>query len=178
MSERTKMNFVREMGANKNGTDEWYTPKEAIEPLLKYLKPHSKILCPFDTKESEYYKVLTKAGHSVTCTHIVNGQDFFKINIKSHFDYIISNPSYSKRDMVLNKLYDLKIPFAMIMNVNGLFDSRKRIELAKNKGCQIMYLYPRTKFIDSEGKRNSPPFQSCYWCYKILPNDLMFSIGD
>ena len=28
-------------------SDEIYTPVYAVEPILKYLKPNSKILCPF-----------------------------------------------------------------------------------------------------------------------------------
>ena len=32
-----------------NPNDEFYTPNYAIEPLLKHLKPNSKIWCPFDT---------------------------------------------------------------------------------------------------------------------------------
>lgn len=31
--------------------DEWYTPREAVEPIIKYLKPNSTIWCPFDKRE-------------------------------------------------------------------------------------------------------------------------------
>ena len=30
--------------------DELYTPKEAVLPIIKYLKPNSLIWCPFDKK--------------------------------------------------------------------------------------------------------------------------------
>ena len=42
----------KEIQGDVNPNDEFYTPYYAIEPLLKYLKPNSKILCPFDTEES------------------------------------------------------------------------------------------------------------------------------
>lgn len=55
----------KEMQGNVNPNDEFYTPRYAIEPLLRYLKPKSKILCPFDTEESLYVKVLKGNGHYV-----------------------------------------------------------------------------------------------------------------
>ena len=50
--------------------DEYYTPVYAIKPIVKYLKPKSNIWCPFDTKESNYYKLLTSLGFNVFCSHI------------------------------------------------------------------------------------------------------------
>lgn len=42
----------------KSGNDEFFTPKYAVDPILKYLKPNSTIWCPFDKGFSEYVKVL------------------------------------------------------------------------------------------------------------------------
>lgn len=33
-----------------SGNDEFYTPAYAIESIMKYIKPHSVIWCPFDTE--------------------------------------------------------------------------------------------------------------------------------
>ena len=57
--------------------DEFYTPIYAIKPLLKYLKPHSNIWCPFDTKDSLFVKTLAENGHFVQYSHINMGYDFF-----------------------------------------------------------------------------------------------------
>jgi len=48
-----------------SGGDEVYTPFYAVEPILKYLKPNSKIWCPFDTEDSEFVIQLKKSGHKV-----------------------------------------------------------------------------------------------------------------
>lgn len=48
--------------------DEFNTPIYAIKPILKYLKPNSRIWCPFDKAESNYVKVLKEAGHEVIYT--------------------------------------------------------------------------------------------------------------
>ena len=165
--------FNKKMGVNFGGTDEWYTPEEAITPLLQYIKPDSRILCPFDTAESNYVKVFGK-DHEVIHSHIFEGTDFFTLD-KPDVDYIISNPPYSKRTEVLRRLYDWDIPFAMMFNCNGIFDSKLRCNFAKNKGAELLFLYPRVAYIDTEGARSAPPYMSCYWCYKILPERLMFA---
>lgn len=67
---------VDEIASSHN--DEWYTPAYAVKPILKYLKPHSRVWCPFDTEDSNFVKVLRREGHSVVFGSILTGQDFFK----------------------------------------------------------------------------------------------------
>ena len=45
-----------------NATDEWYTPKNAVEMILPYVKNYKTIWCPFDKPYSEYVKVFTTGG--------------------------------------------------------------------------------------------------------------------
>lgn len=99
--------------------------------------------------------------------------DFFNLE-KPDVDFIISNPPFSKRDKVLEKLYEWDIPFAMIFSANGLFDGKIRFNLVKKYGAEVIYMYPRVKFIEEDGDRQSPPFQSVYWCYKMLPEKMIF----
>lgn len=54
--------FVKKIGANHGGSDEWYTPVEAVKPIMKYVKPHSIIWCPFDTEESNFVKLFKEGG--------------------------------------------------------------------------------------------------------------------
>jgi hypothetical protein len=107
---------------NRAKSDEWFTPIEAVYPILKYIKPNSTIWCPFDMEDSSFVKVFRENGFIVIATHIINGDDFFKIDVPI-CDYIISNPPYSKRNNILKRLFELKKPFAMLMNTNGLFDA-------------------------------------------------------
>lgn len=155
-------------------SDEWYTPASAVKVLLPYLEPHSNIWCPFDTEQSEYVKVLTAAGHSVTYTHIAMGGDFFLLNVPETTDYIISNPPYSLKDAVLEKLVETGKPFAMLLNVAGIFDSKRRFELLTANPVEMLYIYPRVKFISPEtSSKSSPTYQSAYVCRGILPKQLM-----
>lgn len=157
---------------NKN--DEWFTPRCAIYPLLKYLKPNSTIWCPFDTEKSEYVKLFRENGHKVIATHISNGEDFFKLECPE-CDYIISNPPYSLKLEVFKKLFEIGKPFAMLVGVVGLFDSFGKAELFSENTFEIMYLNPRVKFINVEGNgKGQPPYQSAYVCAKILPKQICF----
>jgi hypothetical protein len=118
-----------ELKDNINPNDEFYTPNYAIEPLLKYLKPCSKIWCPFDSEQSNYVKLLKQNNHKVINSHIFEGNDFFDVNIDKarKFDYIISNPPYSLKFEVFQKLFEIDKPFAMLVGVVGLFESKKKI---------------------------------------------------
>lgn len=159
-----------------NRNDEWYTPVYAIIPLLKYLKPESKILCPFDTSESNYAKVLRKAGHNVVCTHISEGKDFFKLK-KANVDYIISNPPYSKKTEVLEKCFSLDVPFAMLIGAVGIFESKKRFDLFNSNKFEMMYFDKRVCYLQSYDEvvpSGSPPFSSSYVCHNVLPKQIVF----
>lgn len=59
-------------------SDEYYTPREAVIPLLEYLdaycnKSNYTIWCPFDKEESEYVKIFKEEGYNVIYSHIDNG---------------------------------------------------------------------------------------------------------
>lgn len=156
--------------------DEFYTPIYAIKPLLKYLKPKSKILCPFDTEQSNFVKVLRNKGHEVIYTHIIDGKDFFKLK-KADVDYIISNPPYSVKTEVFEKLFELDIPFAMLVGVVGLFESKKRFEMFKNNNFEVMYLNKRVAYFKSYEEQKpslNPPFSSVYICHNVLPKQILF----
>ena len=155
--------------------DEWYTPEDAIYPILKYIKPNSKIWCPFDTTDSHYYKILLETGHKVVCTSLLNGQDFFLID-NVECDYIISNPPFSLRQKILKRLFEIGKPFMMLMNTNGLFDSKTRWNLFKRNNFTLIYLEGRIQYMEKyDGvKCLSPPFQSAYVCSKISGKQILF----
>jgi hypothetical protein len=165
--------IVGQVANSKN--DEYYTPAYAVHPILKYLKPNSVVWCPFDTLESEFVKEIDKAGHVVINTHIDKGEDFFDMDIEC--DYIISNPPYSKKLEVLERLFELDIPFAMLVGVVGLFDSEKKANLFKDRHFEVMYLTPRVAYFKDY---NNPtpisgiPYQSVYLCSGMLPKQIVF----
>ena len=171
--------IVSECAKNKN--DEFYTPEYAITPLLKYLcKPTTKksvtIWCPFDTEESLYVKIFKEQNYCVIATHISKGEDFFKIKLPE-CDYIISNPPYSLKGEVLEKLFAMGKPFAMLVGVVGLFESQKRFNIFKTNSFELMYFNRRIAYFRSYEEQTpslNPPFSSVYVCQSILPQQIVF----
>lgn len=119
-------------------------------------------------------KVLNKEGFEVTYSHIKTGTDFFEINNLNDFDAVVSNPPFSKRQGILEKLFYSGVPFAMILNFNGLFDSKKRWELFKNNKFELIVPMGRMRFFNEECKGNSPNFQSIYVCKGMTDKQIDF----
>jgi hypothetical protein len=158
-----------------SGNDEFYTPEYAIKPILKYIKPKSIVWCPFDTSESNFVKILRNEGHDVIATHIDQGLDFFETNMEC--DYIISNPPYSKKGEVLQRLFDIGKPFAMLIGVVGLFESQKRFEMFRDNEFEVLYLNRRVAYFKDFAEQKpslNPPFSSVYLCKDMLPKQIVF----
>ena len=159
-----------------SGNDEFYTPRYAVKPITKYIKPNSTIWCPFDTEQSLFVQEFQKVGHKVIYTHIDNGIDFFTTPTPI-CDYIISNPPYSMKGEVLSRLFDIGIPFAMLVGVVGLFESQKRFEMFRDNEFEIMYFNKRIAYFKDYNEQKpslNPPFSSVYVCHRMLPKQIMF----
>lgn len=160
-----------------SGNDEFYTPDYAVDPIMKYLTPPpATIWCPFDTESSLFVKRFREAGYNVIATHINNGQDFFDMEVQS-CDYIISNPPYSCKGDVLQRLFDIGKPFAMLVGVVGLFESQKRFDMFKKHDFEIMYMNRRIAYFKSYDEMKpslNPPFSSVYVCKSMLPKQIVF----
>lgn len=157
--------------------DEFYTPAYAITPLLKYLQKSSNVWCPFDTEQSNFVKLLDDDGHKVTYSHIGEDGDFFQIKPNDDTDYIISNPPYSIKGQILSRLFELGVPFAMLVGVVGLFESQDRFNMFKNNDFEIMYLNRRVAYFRDYGEPKpslNPPFSSVYITHKVLPKQIVF----
>lgn len=151
-----------------NEKDEYYTPQILVKPILKYLKPHSVVWCPFDTENSEFVILLKEQGHKVIYSHICLGQDFFNYEPKEHYDYIISNPPFTKKLEVFKRLYKLNKPFAMICGL-PILNYQEIGKFFLDKKLQLLIVDKKVSF---DG--NTASFNNSYFCYNILPQDIIF----
>ena len=123
-----------------------------------------------------FVKEFRKLGYEVTATHIQNNQDFFEIDMPE-CDYIISNPPYSVKGEVLERLFKIGKPFAMLVGVVGLFESQFRFNLFRENDFEIMYMNKRISYFKDyadEKPSLNPPFSSVYVCSKMLPKQIVF----
>ena len=150
-----------------NEKDEYYTPEILVKPILKYINPNSIIWCPFDTKDSEFVILLKEAGHNVIYSHIWNGQDFFEYEPEK-YDYIISNPPFTQKLKVLERLYRLDKPFAMILGL-PILNYQEIGNFFLDKKLQLLIVDKKVSF-----NGNTASFNNSYFCYKMLPQDIIF----
>ena len=161
----------------QSATDEWYTPAEYVKWIVPFLKAKGfrRICAPWDTERSEFVKVLSAEGFDVTYSHIHSGTDFYEIEDFSKFDAVVSNPPFSQRTKILERLFEVGIPFAVILDFNGIFDNKTRWELFSKYDFTIVVPQGRMKFFNDEQETTAQPmFQSVYICRGISDKQIIF----
>jgi len=160
----TNLKMLQKTGNNIK-SDECYTPNSALMPLMEYLD-----------KNKIYYDCTSGISSNVVNFFNNNGficknsfdRDFLTDNFDD-YDIIITNPPYSKKDKFIQRCYEIGKPFALLLPVSSL-QGQKRGEMFSKNGIDILVLNKR---IDFTGK-GSPHFGVAWFCYKILPERLIF----
>ncbi len=156
-----------------NEKDEYYTPIVLVEAIIPHLTKPATIWCPFDTENSEFVILLKEAGFNVIFSHIWKGQDFFEYEPKENYDYVISNPPFTRKLEVFERLFKLGKPFAMVMGLPilnyqevGSFFLKQQDE---GKNLQLLIVNKKVSF---DG--NTASFNNSYFCYNVLDKDIVF----
>lgn len=149
-------------------SDEQYTPRYAVLPIIKHLPKGKTIWCPFDTEHSEFVIALKEAGFRVLYSHIGIGQDFF-VYEPLEWDIIVSNPPFSIKQKILERCLSLGKPFALLMG-NLWLNSSAPYRLFKEKEMQILLFDKRIQFTE----KNGGYFGSSYFCHMVLPKQIVF----
>ena len=149
--------------------DEFYTPEVAIIPLLKYLPKNITIWECTDFGGSNITKVLKKHGYNVISTHKENF-NFLTDDPTFEFDMIITNPPYSLKDEFIEKCYQYKKPFALLLPITAL-EGVKRGGLYRKHGIELLIFDKRINYMKNK-KANW--FNTSWFCYKVLPQQLIF----
>ena len=149
---------------------EMYTPFYAVEPILKYIPKDKRIWCPFDKEWSAFVQTFRL---NVQRSHIDEGGDFFQY-CPPEWDVIVSNPPFKIKDKILQRLYELDRPFAILLPLNSL-QGASRYKYFK-QGIQILAFDQRIGFhnMDNMGTPiEGSPFATAYFCRDVLPKDLI-----
>lgn len=186
---------------NNRSSDETLTLRYAVEPLVKYLKEKNfnTIMCPFSLWHSKYVEVLKENGFRVFCND--GAMDFFDLKRKDldslKVDCIVDNPPFSLKDKIIERLYELDVPFAILLPQNSL-QGKGRTSLYIKHGLEYLgfdsricfytkskniYYTPQTKEFqreydwkprDFEIVGESVSFATAYFCHNVLPEKLIF----
>lgn len=152
---------------------EMYTPYYCVKPIMKYISKDKTVWTPFDKEWSAFYQSFRRGGYQTVRSHIDEGQDFFEYE-PDNYDVIISNPPFSIKDKILQRLYELNKPFAILLPLNSL-QGKSRYKFFE-QGIQILSFDQRIGYhninnmdVPVEGS----PFATAYFCRDILPKDLI-----
>lgn len=156
---------------SKGNNDECYTPQYGIIPILKYLPKDKIIWCPCDTENSEYVKVLKENGYNVVYSHIDYGQDYFKYEPEK-WDIMVTNPFYTGKKEVVQRALDFGKPFALLLPLTWLNDSAP-VKLFSEKDLQLLMFDKRIKFINNGIVQNKITFKTAYYCWNLLPKQII-----
>jgi len=164
----TKQALIHYTKMPKN--DEFFTPPEAVYPLLKYLPKGITCWEPTDPGNSVISRLLEEHGCKVISTHKETGFDFLVDTPDFEFDLIVTNPPYSLKTEFLERAYELGKPFCFLLPIHTL-EGVRRGKLFRKYGIQLIVLDRRINFMrDKKGVW----FNTSWFCWKVLPRDLIF----
>jgi len=173
--------MVQELDSGKlmysgGNNDECYTPDYGVKPILKYIPEGAIVWCPFDTEESEFVKQISQQNE-VIYSHLDTGQDFFTYE-PDVWSCLVSNPPFTNKRKFFERALSFNKPFAMIMTNTWLNDSAPK-QLFKDKDLQLLMFEQRMKFISPDGRDNNKiTFSSSYYCYNMLPKQIIMESLD
>lgn len=144
---------------------------EDVERILPFLRrtPYRRILCPFDTAESRFVKVLTANGYDVAHGDLWHdGKNFFTDWDFAQYDCVVSNPPFSRKTDALKTLYDADVPFIVMFPINGIICADARAKLFKAHADHSSVLIPakRLSFMHN-GRVSAIPMKTGYFMHGI-----------
>ena len=151
-----------------------YTPNYAVLPILEYIKKDWVVWCPFDTKDSEFVKEISKTN-KVIYSHIEYNQDFYEYEPSEHWDCIISNPPFTNKRHIFERALSFNKPIALLMSNTWLNDKySKWVFYESERNMELLMFDKRIKYMDKEGNtENKITFSSSYYCSDFLPKDII-----
>lgn len=161
----------REILYPKGKNDECFTQAYGVIPILKYIPEGKIIWCPFDSKESEFVKNISKQNE-VVYSHIDSGEDFFDYE-PENWDIIISNPPFTNKRKFFERALSFNKPFALIGPMTWFNDSAIP-KMFKEKNLELLIFDKRMRFLNNGIVNKKITFSSAYICHNFLPKQIVF----
>ena len=146
--------------------DEYYTRREDAEIIANnLLQIPLKVWCPFNDMTSVWRDVLTERGFKIVATE----GDFFTTEPQNGVQAIISNPPFSRKKEVMDRIKSLNLRFALILPFQWLNDG-----VPLEYGYQLMFFRQRMYFNTPKGCLNKPRANCFVLSDGLLKNNLTF----
>jgi hypothetical protein len=163
--------MVYKTGIDKN-SDNYTTFKSDWESIAHFIPKDKVIWEPFycDGTSGKY---LTELGFNV----IHKNEDFFQNN---HGDIIVSNPPFSNRKQILQKIVELDKPFILIVPIETI-QAQYYLDLFANNNDKPQIIIPKkrmnfTKIVSSSSSIKQSSMIVCvFLCWKMnLEQDITY----
>lgn len=149
--------------------DEYNTSREMWESISQFI-PKNKVIWEafllnnYTSKSMDY---LTELGFDVVGSPEL---DFFSTNLG---DIIVSNPPYSIKKKIFQRLSELDKPFILILPVSTI--TKQFVKKLHREKLQIIVPDKRMQFLKGEDQLKRCYFDTMYLCYKMkLEKDITF----
>lgn len=84
----------------------------------------------------------------------------------------MSNPPFTNKRKIFERALSFNKPFALLMSNTWLNDAAPK-QLFKEKQLQLLMFEKRIKFKNNGVVENKITFSSSYYCYNLLPKDII-----
>lgn len=116
-------------------SDEWFTDQETVDLIVSLLQPKRTICCPFDSEFSLFTKTAKQRGQ---CLYGMQNW----LDVDYEYDYLMTNPPFSIKDLVIEKVAKSEKPSALVLPLDSL-GGVKRHTIYKNYGYPAVYIPTR-----------------------------------
>lgn len=150
--------------------DEYYTPEHVWADIKNYIPKGKVIWEPFNTIKDKRsldssrnlrsmgFKVVTRSYNPDT-----NKNDFFSSN---YGDIVVSNPPFSMKREVLERLKELNKPFILLLPHATMNTKYFRNMFKSDKDLGIIIPKKRVDFVNKKND-SSNCFECSYYCWKV-----------
>ena len=146
--------------------DEYYTRREDAEIIAEHLiQLPLKVWMPFHDEDSAFRHVLEERGFDVVAT----SGDFFTTEPPSGVQCVISNPPFSMKREVMERIKALNLRFALILPFQWLNDG-----IPMEYGHQLILFRQRMHFNTPQGIANKPRSNCFVLSDGLLKSNLAF----
>ncbi len=149
--------------------DEYNTSREMWESIAQFIPKDKTIWEAFllNNHTSKSMDYLTELGFDVVGSPEL---DFFTSNLG---DIIVSNPPYSIKTRIFQRLSELDKPFIMILPVSTI--TKQFVKKLHREKLQIIVPDKRMQFLKGTEQLKRCYFDTMYLCYKMkLEKDITF----
>lgn len=121
----------------KGGNDRVYTPPDLAKSIVKHFQPSGDCLEPCSGKRAfEKAMLELNSVRMVARCEIDDGIDFLSA-VLFHYDWIITNPPFSKFRAFLKKSMEVADNVVFLCTINHIFGLRARLRDIKEAGFYI-----------------------------------------